>query len=138
MTLVLACTVSAPTIAGQSTDGAADGNMLATVRIPTAVLAAGKPLGPGTYDIRLTGLRPTPLAGQPADAQRWVEFVADGTVAAREIAEVLHDDDLPAVGASSVPVRTGTRVDLLKGGEFIRVSVKRDRERYLIYLPVAR
>jgi hypothetical protein len=44
--------------------------------------------------------------------------------------------DLPAVGASSLPVRAGTRVDLLKGGEFLRISVKRDRERYLIYLPV--
>jgi hypothetical protein len=65
-----------------------------------------------------------------------VEFVADGKVIAREIAEVLQDDDLPAVGASSLPVRAGTRVDLLKGGEFLRISVKRDRERYLIYLPV--
>jgi hypothetical protein len=46
------------------------------------------------------------------------------------------DDDLPAVGASSLPVRSGTRVDMLKGGEFLRISVKGDRERYLIYLPV--
>jgi hypothetical protein len=65
-----------------------------------------------------------------------VEFVANGKVAARELVEVLRDDDLPAVGASSVPVRNGTRVEMLKGGEFLRVSVKRDHVRYLVYLPV--
>ena len=67
-----------------------------------------------------------------------MEFVAGGKVVARESAEVLRDDDLPAVGASSVPARSGTRVEMLKGGEFLRVSVKRDRERYLVYLPVKR
>jgi hypothetical protein len=136
-TLSIACTLSVTTIAGQSTQApAADVNVLATIRIPTAVVAAGTPLRPGMYEIRLTPERPTPLAGQSPDAQQWVEFVAEGKVIAREIAEVLQDDDLPTLGASSQPVRSGTRVELLKGGEFLRVSVKRDRARYLIYLPV--
>jgi hypothetical protein len=26
-------------------------------------------------------------------------------------------------------------VEMLKDGEFLRISIKRDRERYLIYLP---
>lgn len=136
-TLWLICTLSASTITARSIQAAGgDVNVLATVRITTRVMAGGMPLSPGTYVIRLTQERPTPLAGQSPDAQRWVEFVADGKVIAREIAEVLQDDDLPLVGASSLPVRAGTRVDLLKGGEFLRISVKRDRERYLIYLPV--
>jgi hypothetical protein len=113
-----------------------DADVLATVRIAVAVRAGGNPLPVGTYDIRLTQEHPTPLPGQSRDAQQWVEFVADGTVIAREIAEVLRDDDLPAVGASSQAVRPGTRVEMLKGGESLRISVKRDRERYLIYLPV--
>ena len=50
--------------------------------------------------------------------------------------QVLRDDDLPSEGASSVPARNGTRVELLKGGEFLRISVRRGGERYLIYLPV--
>lgn len=50
----------------------------------------------------------------------------------------LHDDDLPAIGASSLRARNGTRIEMLKDGEFLRISVKRDRERYLIYLPVKR
>jgi K+-sensing histidine kinase KdpD len=34
-------------------------------------------------------------------------FVADGNVIAREIAEVLHDTDLPSIGASARPTRDG-------------------------------
>ncbi|HEU4691723.1 MAG TPA: hypothetical protein VFS23_25340 [Vicinamibacterales bacterium] len=122
-------------ISGQAST---DANVLATVRITTAVLADGAPLPPGTYDVRLTQQRPTPFPGQSWEARQWVEFVANGKVVAREAAEVLRDDDLPAVGASSAPARSGTRVEMLKGGEFLRVSVKRDHERYLIHLPVMR
>jgi hypothetical protein len=133
----LACTLSVTTITGQATGRAtADANILTTIRLTTAVMANGTPLPAGTYDVRLTQDHPIPRAGQSPAAQRWVEFVAEGKVIAREIAEVLEDDDLPAIGASSLPVRSGTRVDMLKGGEFVRISVKRDRERYLIYLPV--
>lgn len=110
--------------------------MLATVRITTTVMAGGTRLPAGTYEVRLTDEHPTPLPGQSRDAPRWVEFVANGKVVAREIAEVLQDDDLPAVGASAVRVQSGTRVEMLKGGEFLRISVKRERERYLVYLPV--
>ena len=115
-----------------------DSNVLATVRITTDVMADGTPLSPGTYDVRLTDERPTPAPGQPVDAQQWVEFVANGKVVAREVAEILRDEDLPPVGASSLPAADGARVEMLKGGEFLRVSIKRDREQYLIYLPVKR
>jgi hypothetical protein len=113
-----------------------DTNTLATVRITANVTAGGTSLPPGTYEIRLTQERPSSPPGQSPDAQRWMEFVANGRVVAREIAEVLRDDDLPAEGASSQPVHSGTRVEMLKGGEFLRISIKRERERYLIHLPV--
>jgi hypothetical protein len=112
--------------------------VLATVRVPAGVLADGKPLPAGAYELRLTQERPAPLAGQSPDAQRIVEFVADGRVVARETAEVLRDSDVPAVGTSSQPVQSGARVEMLKGGEFLRVSVKRAGERYLIHLRVVR
>jgi len=86
----------------------------------------------------LTDQRPTPAPGQPWEARQWVEFVANGKVVARDIAEVVRDDDLPAVGASSIPVSIGTRVEMFNGDEFLRVSVKSDGERYLVYLPVMR
>ena len=115
-----------------------DTNVLAKVRITANVLANGEQLSPGTYEVRLTDQRPTPAVGQSWEAQQWVEFVANGKVVAREVAEVFHDNNLPAIGASSVRVPNGTRVEMLKGGEFLRVSVKREGERYLVYLPVMR
>lgn len=112
-------------------------DVLATVRIPLGGLADGKPLSAGTYLLRLTAERPTPGVGQSAGAQRVVEFVLNDTVVAREIAEVLHDSDLTPVGDSARRVRDGVRVEWLRGGEFLRVSVKRGTERYLIHLPAA-
>jgi hypothetical protein len=90
------------------------------------------------YDVRLTGERPALLPGQPSGAQQWVELMAGGKVMAREIAEELRDEDLPAVGASAQPVRSGTRVEMLQGGEFLRISIKREGTRHLLYLPIAR
>jgi hypothetical protein len=119
--------------AAQSTPASVGtGEVLATVRIPQAVLANGQPLPAGTYDVRLTNEWLT------APTEQWVELVANGAVVAREVAVVLRDDDLPVIGASSVPGQVGTRVEMLKGGEYLRVSVKRvgERERYLVYLPV--
>ena len=109
---------------------------LATVEIRRPVLADGKPLPPGRYELRLAAERPMPLVGQSPDAQRWVEFVANGAVVGREIAEIVRDDDRPSTGASAEPARQGTRVELLKEGQFLRISVTRAKERYLVYLPV--
>ena len=137
--VAFACACSAGLAVAQTPSGASgSGELLATVRITHAVMAGGKPLPVGTYQVRLTAERPAPQPGQPIEAQRWVELVADRQPVAREIAEVLRDDDLPAVGASSRAVRIGTRVELLKGGEFLRISVKQEGVRYLVYLPVVR
>lgn len=105
------------------------------VQIPPGVLAGGKPLPAGTYDVRLSDMKPGPDA-VPSAAQQAVEFVSGGVVAAREVAEIVRDDDLPPVGASTQPAAPGVRVELLKGGEFLRISVKRDGVRYLVHLPV--
>ena len=135
--LLLGSVIGAATPAAQSSEKPArDANVLATVRIPAAVMAGGMRLPPGTYQVRLTADRPTPLAGQSPNAQRYVEFVMNDIVVAREVAEVLADDDLPAIGASSVRAGSGTRVEMLKSADFLRVSARRDNDRYLIYLPV--
>jgi hypothetical protein len=111
--------------------------VITAVHVTQSVLANGTLLPAGPYELRLTNERPAPLPGQSPDAERWVEFVASGVVVGREVAVVLRDDDLPTVGASSVPARDGTRVEMLKDGEFLRISVRRGPERYLVYLPVA-
>ena len=113
-------------------------SMLGTVRITQPVMAGGKMLQPGTYEIRDTGEHVTPLPGQSADAQTYVEFVANGMVMARDVAELMQDEPGP-VGTSGTSGGTSSRprVDMLKGGDFMRVSMSRGSERLLIHLPVA-
>lgn len=134
--LALAGVLSAGAAGQEKPTPPADPARLATVRITQSVAANGYPLAAGVYELRLTDEHRTPLPGQSSDAERWIEFVANGGVVARDVAVVLRDNDLPSEGASSVPARGGTRVELLKGGEFVRISVRRGEERYLIYLPV--
>ncbi len=106
---------------------------LGTVTITQPVLAGGQRLAPGTYEVRLTAETLEPLPGQSPGAERRVEFVANGAVVARDAAVVYEPE---AVGTSGTD-RTA-RVQLLKGGEFLRVSATRDGRRYLIHLPVAK
>ena len=136
--LALTGVLSAGATGQEKPNAAADPATLTTVQITQSVKANGYALAAGLYELRLTNEHPTPLPGQSSEAERWVEFVANGSVVAREAAVVLRDDDLPPEGASSVPTRHGTRVELLKDGEFVRISVRRGGERYLIYLPVIR
>jgi hypothetical protein len=133
----LALSLVVAAIAAASAQSLPETSVLATVRIAEPVLADGRPLAPGTYQVRLTDERPTPRPGQSADAQQWVELIADGSVVAREVAEVIRDDDRPDIGASAERAAEGVRLQMLKGGEFLRISVKRQGIRYLIHLPVS-
>ena len=109
---------------------------LGTVRITQPVLAHGQPLAPGTYAVRLTDESLPPNPGQSPDAVRVVEFVKDGQVIARDAAEVMTAEG-SVVGTAGGAGSSKARVEMLKGGGFVRVSATRDGKRYLIYLPVA-
>jgi hypothetical protein len=111
-------------------------SVLGTARIPDAVMVGDMPLQPGTYEIRLTGEHLAPLPGQSEDAGQVVEFVKDGVVVAKDAAEVVAADTA-AVGTSGRRA-TGFRVERLKGDEFLRISITKDGERYLIHLPLAK
>ena len=111
--------------------GAASG--LPIARISQPVTANGTPLAPGAYEIRITMERPTLPSGVPSDTQRWVEFLAGGTVVAREIAEVIPDDAASPAVAGQAPPRAV--VQLLKESDYVRVSIRQSGMRYLIYLP---
>jgi hypothetical protein len=134
---LLVCLLTAASLHAQSNPSATAAASLGTVHITTTVKANGTPLPPGTYELRLTGESPVPPGDEQRPLQEWVEFVAHGKVVAREAAEILYDDDLPTAGASSQKGRAGTRVEMLKGGEFLRISATREHARYLVYLPVS-
>jgi hypothetical protein len=110
-------------------------SVLGTVRITQPVMAGGQVLEPGTYEMRLTGEHVDPLPGQSVDAEQAVEFVKDGRVVAKDVAEVMSGS-ARAVGTSG-GASSQARVERLKADDFVRVSMNRDGERYLVYLPMA-
>ena len=109
--------------------------MLGTVTITQPVMADGKMLAPGTYEIRDTGEHVAP--GQSGDAQAYVEIISNGTVVAREIAEVMPAAPraVGTSGATGGRASTRLRVETLRGNEFVRISANHGGERYLIHLP---
>jgi hypothetical protein len=109
---------------------------LGKVQITQSVLADGKPLPPGTYEIRLSGAHVKPLPGQSDDAGQQVEFVRDGVMVANEVAEVFAAAER-RVGTSGAAAPQALRAHLLRGGDFLRISAYQDGARYLIHLPVA-
>ena len=61
---------------------------LGSVRLTHNVMADGKPLKAGTYQVRLTSQAAAPaVAGQTME--RWVEFVQGGKVAGREVVSIV-------------------------------------------------
>jgi hypothetical protein len=106
---------------------------MATIHLTERVLADGKPLLPGTYEVIITDERPTSGAGTPLESQRWVEFVQNRQLIARELAELFPVAERP-VGTSGSS-RTSAVVQRLRGDEFVRVVVSDGDARYLIHLP---
>jgi hypothetical protein len=106
---------------------------LGSVKLGSSVMADGKPLAAGTYSLRVSADVPAPVVGQSPDETRWVEFVQGGEVKGREIATVLTPEKLKARG--DAPIAAGSsKVQMLKGDEYVRVWVNRDGKNYLIHL----
>jgi hypothetical protein len=115
---------------------AAFAQTLGTIRLGQAVVADGKPLAAGTYQIRLTADEPKPAVGQSPGGERWVEFVKGGTIAGREIAVVLTADEVAQVAKGPQPALNRSRVDVLKGGDYVRIWINHGGTHYLVNLPV--
>ena len=111
------------------------GQTLATVALPRAVMADGQRLNAGSYQVRLTSDRPAPVNGIPAESSQYVEFVSGGKVAARAAATVIPQAEIAQVAKGPRPATNGSRVELLKGGDYLRVWINRAGVNYLIHLP---
>jgi hypothetical protein len=115
---------------------------LGTVSIPRPVMADGKPLPRGQYTVRLTAQSAQPtVPGQLPDLNRWVEFVQGGTVKGREVVSIIPADEVkdtqPGPDMPGHVGRNGSRVEMLKGGEYLRVWINRGGNNYLVHLPPA-
>ncbi|HXE81594.1 MAG TPA: hypothetical protein VNK41_12630 [Vicinamibacterales bacterium] len=111
---------------------------LGTVRIPRNVKANGEVLRAGTYQVRLTPeiAKPEAVGTQPA-LERWVEFVQGGQVKGREVASIVPAGEIDKIAEGKRVPSGGSRVEMLKGDEFVRVWINRGGTHYLIHMPPA-
>ena len=111
---------------------------LGSVRLPKGVSADGKALPPGTYQIRLTAQEAVPAAvGITEPLERWVEFVQGGSVKAREVVSIVPQAEVKMVVKDPPPAAGGSKVQTLKGNDYVRVWFNKGGNHYLIYLPAA-
>lgn len=111
---------------------------LGTVRIPRRVMANGESLAAGTHQIRVTPQEARPeAAGQTPSYERWVEFVQGGEVRGKDVLSIVPSSEIGDVAESSVPAADSSKVELLKGNDYLRIWINRDAVDYLIHLPVA-
>ena len=110
---------------------------LGSVRIPRAVRADGKPLPAGTYQVRITPEEARPVAaGQTPNLERWAEFLQGGQVRGREVVTIVPASEIKQIAEGTPPPNGGSKVELLKGGDYLRVWINRGGQHYLIHLPV--
>src|SRR5215510_3828567 len=114
------------------------GTSLGSVTLGRNVMADGKPLAAGTYQVRLTSESPKPGAGQTPESEKYVEFVRGGKVMGREVATVMTQAEVKETADSQRQPAAGTsRVELLKGDDYLRVWINRGGMNYLIHLVTA-
>lgn len=109
---------------------------LGSVRLPRAVTADGKPLPAGTYQVRLTSQEAKPDAvGTSKALERWIEFVQKGTVKGREVVSIVPQAEVKNVVKDAPPASGGSKVQMLRGNEYMRVWISKGGNHFLIHLP---
>ena len=111
---------------------------LGGVHLMRAAVADGTWLPAGTYQIRVTDDAVAPSVGQSKGAERWIEFMQDGKVVGREVATVISAADMGAIAKGARPAANGSLVQMLKGGDYVRVWINRDSVNYLINMPTGK
>ena len=115
----------------------AQASNIGSVTLAKPVMADGKTLAPGTYQVRLASEMPPAVKGQSPEEARYVEFLKGGQVVAREVATVITNADMAPIAKGHKVVPNGTSVELLKGGDYLRVWINKGGTNYLIHLPTA-
>jgi hypothetical protein len=140
---VLAGVVMAGSAAAQTTPQGqvpAGDAALGSVSLPRSVMADGKALKAGTYQVRLTAQQAQPdVAGQ--QMERWVEFVQGGKVQGREVVSIVPASELKDLNSQAKgpkPASGATRVEMLKGDEYLRVWINNRGVNYLLHMPPAK
>ena len=111
---------------------------LGSVHFAKGVKADGKTLAAGTYQVRLTAQAANPPAkGESEGLERWVEFTQGGQVKGREVVTIIPQSEISQVQKDTPPGANSSKVELLKGGDFLRVWIRKGNNHYLLHLPTA-
>ncbi|OFW08291.1 MAG: hypothetical protein A3H96_02170 [Acidobacteria bacterium RIFCSPLOWO2_02_FULL_67_36] len=109
---------------------------LGSVRLARAVTADGKPLPAGTYQVRLTAQEAKPDAvGASENIERWVEFLQKGTVKGREVVSIVPEAEVKNVAKDAPPKAGMSKVQTLKGNDYVRVWINKGGNHFLIHFP---
>jgi hypothetical protein len=111
---------------------------LGSVHLAKGVKADGKALPAGTYQVKLTAQAAAPEAkGESAGLERWVEFTQGGQVKGREVVTIIPQSEISQVQKDTPPAANSSKVELLKGGDYVRVWIRKGQNHYLLHLPTA-
>ena len=109
---------------------------LGTVRLPKGVKLDGKAIAAGSYQVRLTADEAKPDAkGSSEKLERWVEFLKGSEVVGREVVSIVPASETKLVQKDAPPPSGGSKVETLKGGDYVRVWINRGGNYYLVHLP---
>jgi hypothetical protein len=110
---------------------------LGTVNMPRAVKADGQALAAGSYQVRVTETLASPqAAGQTPQYERWAEFLRGGKVVGREVVTIVPASDIKQVAEMTPPPSGGSRSEVLKGGDYLRLWINRGGNHYLIHFNI--
>jgi len=129
--------VGALVLAGAIGAAAQTATTIGTVTLNKKLMADGKPLPAGTYQVRVSTDEVKPGTGQNPDAEKWVEFVRGGKVAGREVATVVSAQDIGSIAKGRKPRPNSASFEMLKGGDYWRVWINKGGTNYIINLPPA-
>ncbi len=134
LAMALALSLMVP-VASASAQSGSTTTSLGSVTLSHKVTADGQTLAPGTYQVRLTTDQPRSVVGQTPEAERYVEFVKGGKVVAREVATIVPDADAKTVLKEARPSPGTSKVQMLKGNDYVRIWINRGGNNYIIHLP---
>jgi len=111
---------------------------LGTVRLPRSVKANGEVLRAGRYQVRITEeVAKPPAPGTEPTLERWAEFLQGGEVRGREVVSIVPESEMAKIAESKRVPAGGSRVEMLKGNDYLRVWINRGGTHYLIHMPPA-
>jgi hypothetical protein len=109
---------------------------LGAIHLSKGVKADGKSLPAGTYQVRVTAETASPnAAGQSQGLERWMEFVQGGKVKGREVVTIIPQSEIAHVQKDAPPAANSSKFEVLKGGDYMRLWIRRGANHYLVHFP---